>query len=150
MILNIPRRTLCALPPYSTHGPGAGVLSRTNGLAAERMNMTGRVYISGPMTGLPEYNAGAFRAAAASLRAMGFEVVNPSEIEPLAGRRTWEHFMRADIKALCDCDIIVLLPGWQNSKGARLEAYVAKSIGLSTECFDSLVDDPETIRLVTP
>ena len=39
-----------------------------------------RVYISGPMSGLPELNFPAFHAAAASLRAKGLDVVNPAEI----------------------------------------------------------------------
>lgn len=38
-----------------------------------------RVYIAGPMTGLPDFNFPAFHAAAAAWRAAGWEVFNPAE-----------------------------------------------------------------------
>jgi len=38
-----------------------------------------RIYISGPMTGLPEHNFPAFHAAAERLRKAGWEVNNPAE-----------------------------------------------------------------------
>ncbi len=88
-----------------------------------------RVYLSGPMSGLPELNFPAFHAAAARLRAEGLQVVNPAEINP-DGEMTWEACMRQDIKALCDCDAIVLLPGWQASKGAHLELHIAHRLGM--------------------
>ncbi len=88
-----------------------------------------RVYLSGPMTGLPELNFPAFHAAAAALRAKGLEVVNPAEINPNADK-TWEQCMRADIKALCDCDALVMLPGWERSRGAHLEVHVAHRLGM--------------------
>ncbi|MGE5607641.1 MAG: DUF4406 domain-containing protein, partial [Bacillota bacterium] len=37
------------------------------------------LYLSGPMSGLPEHNIPAFNAAAARLRRLGFCVVNPAE-----------------------------------------------------------------------
>lgn len=87
-----------------------------------------RVYLSGPMTGLPELNFPAFHAAAARLRADGLSVVNPAEIG--AAGMTWEQCMRADIKALCDCDAVMLLPGWESSKGAHLELHLAHRLGM--------------------
>lgn len=86
-----------------------------------------KVYISGPMTGLPEFNYPAFNAAAGLLRGRGFEVVNPAE---LATGNTWEWYMRQNIKDVCDVDGLVLLEGWQNSKGAQLEVYIAKTLGM--------------------
>ena len=88
-----------------------------------------KIYISGPMTGLPDLNFPAFHQAAKDLRAMGFDVVNPAEInaDPSTG---WQECMRADIKALCDCDTIAMLPGWQRSNGAHLEVHVAHRLGI--------------------
>ena len=43
---------------------------------------------------------------------------------------TWHQFMRADIKALCDCDALALLDGWQHSAGAQLELHLAHRLGL--------------------
>lgn len=88
-----------------------------------------RIYLSGPMTGLPNLNFPAFHAAAAKLRARGLEVVNPAEINPDTGM-SWEECMRADIKALCDCQALAMLPGWERSKGAHLEVHIAHRLGL--------------------
>ena len=94
-----------------------------------------RVYISGPMTGLPDLNFPAFHAAADRLRAAGFHAVNPAEINPDPSA-DWNECMRADIKALCDCDALALLPGWTNSKGAHLELHIAHRIGLRIGTLD--------------
>ena len=88
-----------------------------------------RIYIAGPMTGLPDLNFPAFNRAAAILRAAGYEAINPAEInpDPTAG---WEACMRADIAELVKCDGVALLPGWERSRGASLEAHIAHSLGM--------------------
>ena len=88
-----------------------------------------KIYIAGPMTGLPELNFPAFHAEAARLRAFGYEVINPAEINP-DKHMTWRECMRTDIAALVFCDAIQLLPGWENSKGATLEHHIAERLGL--------------------
>lgn len=87
-----------------------------------------RIYIAGGMSGLPNLNFPAFHAAARALRADGHDVVNPAEInpDPAAG---WLACMRADIRELVTCDAIYLLPGWEKSRGARLEAKIAEGLG---------------------
>ena len=87
------------------------------------------LYIAGPMTGLPDLNFPAFHAAARELRAQGFDVVNPAEINP-DQHLSWQACMRTDIAALVFCDGIQLLPGWQASKGATLEHHIAERLGL--------------------
>lgn len=88
-----------------------------------------KVYISGQMTGLPEFNFPAFHAAAAKLRAMQYEVINPAEIDPEPGK-PWAEYMKKDIKALVDCDAVCTLDGWQRSRGASFEVYVATQLGI--------------------
>lgn len=88
-----------------------------------------RYYVAGPMTGLPELNFPAFHAAAAKLRAIGHEVVNPAEVNPDPGMK-WEDAMRADLPQLCRCDAIAMLPGWQLSRGARLEFDIAVALSM--------------------
>ena len=95
----------------------------------------GRIYISGPMTGIADLNFPAFHAAAAQLRALGYEVVNPAEINPDSAM-AWADCMRADIKALCDCNAVATLPEWEQSKGATLEVHIAERLGMRIAPLD--------------
>lgn len=102
------------------------------------------------MTGLPENNYPAFHEAARTLRAKGHKVVNPAEIHPHGRLRrlrhrvlralrlvrsqppapTWAEYMRTDLRALLDCDVVALLPGWEQSRGARREVSIADDLGM--------------------
>lgn len=87
-----------------------------------------RVYISGPMTGLPGLNFAAFNAEAVRLKALGYEVINPVDFyKPCA---TWKDLMRLDLAALLTCDKVVLLDGFERSEGAHLEMNVAHRVGI--------------------
>jgi hypothetical protein len=97
-----------------------------------------KVYLSGPMSNMPDLNFPAFHAAAAELRARGYEVVNPAEINPDSAM-AWADCMRADIKALCDCDALVLLPNWQRSKGAHIELNLAHRLEMQIHALHELL-----------
>ncbi|WP_322069945.1 DUF4406 domain-containing protein [Paraburkholderia bannensis] len=90
-----------------------------------------KLYIAGPMTGYPELNFPAFHAEAARLRALGFEIVNPAELnaDPTA---EWLDCMRVDIAAMMTekCDGVALLPGWEHSRGAPIEHNLMRDLGL--------------------
>ena len=88
-----------------------------------------KVYISGTMSGIPDYNYPAFYDAAMKLRLKGVDVVSPAE-GTVTSDKMWSDYMRAAIKLLCDCDFNVRLPGWQKSKGAQLETQIAKALGI--------------------
>jgi hypothetical protein len=87
-----------------------------------------RIYLSGPMAGLPDHNFPAFHAHAATLRAAGHDVVNPAELDNTG--KTWEGCLRTDLREMCTCDAIALMPGWEGSKGANLELHVAHRLGM--------------------
>lgn len=97
------------------------------------------------MTGLPEFNFPAFHAAARKLRELGYEVANPAEINSETGG-DWHYYLRADIKALCDCDTLALLPGWEGSKGAHLELHVAHRLGMEVMAVEKLVGPNAEVR----
>lgn len=88
-----------------------------------------RIYVAGPMTGLPDLNFPAFNAEAARLRAEGWEVLNPAEINP-DHTMAWPDCMRRDLAALVTCDAIWMLSGHHSSRGATLELHVARELGL--------------------
>ena len=91
-------------------------------------------YLSGPMTGLPDLNYPAFQAAAKRLRAQCVQVISPHEITPPgSGPWSWQAHMRVDLAALLTADVIVLLPGWETSRGAQLEKAVAEAIGMPVD-----------------
>lgn len=94
-----------------------------------------RVYIAGPMTGLPQFNYPAFNAAARRLRALGHTVFNPAEIDPptpdqlRSGEvKPWAYYMRSGIRLLMEAEAVALLPGWESSKGATLERSIAVAL----------------------
>lgn len=91
-----------------------------------------KIYLAGPMTGHPGLNFDHFHGCARRLREDGWEVINPAEINPNLDA-DWTGCMKEDIKQLVDCDGIHMLRGWETSKGASLEHYIAVALGLQVE-----------------
>lgn len=88
-----------------------------------------RIYVAGPMTGLPEFNFPAFNAAAIELRTQGWHVENPADHGVIEGAE-WADYLAYDLTRLGTCGAIYLLPGWEKSKGAVLELQIAHQLGL--------------------
>jgi len=82
------------------------------------------------MTGYEDHNYPAFHKAAAEMRALGWEVINPAENHSGNQSLPREDYFRTDIPQLVSCDAVLFLEGWQESKGAKLEYRVAKACGL--------------------
>jgi hypothetical protein len=101
-----------------------------------------RIYVAGPMSGIEDYNFPAFNAAAAKLRAEGWQVENPAEHE-LADNLEWADYMAYDLTRLGLCGAIHLLPGWSKSKGAMIEWNIARSLGMKVQ-FANAADQVET------
>lgn len=105
--------------------------------------MSTKYYLAGPMTGIPYANFPAFDAAAADLRARGYDITSPAELDDEQVRQetaadptglvhsgSWGEFLARDVKLIADSlDAVVVLPGWANSRGANLEVYVAMTCG---------------------
>lgn len=96
-----------------------------------------RIYIAGPMTGLPESNYPAFNAMAVRLRALGHHVENPAE-NPEPPCKSWQAYMRMAIAQLVTCDAVALLPGWGTSKGALIEARLAADLHINVYNAETL------------
>jgi hypothetical protein len=91
--------------------------------------MSKRVYISGPMTGYPDFNKPAFNREAERLRVLGYDVVNPAELNP-DETTPWHECLRNDIAHLVTCDALVMIEGWERSNGAHLEIHIAHRVGM--------------------
>ena len=107
--------------------------------------MSGRIYIAGPMTGLPDFNYPAFHAEAQRLRNAGWHVENPAE-NPRPPCGSWAGYMRLALAQLVTCDSICLLPGWTRSKGACIEHFVAAHLGLAVVYHESPVAGCMSVR----
>ena len=108
-----------------------------------------KIYLAGKMRGVPNFNFPAFMEAAKVLRSSGHEVFNPAQRDvikygPSVGDsltgdfKDIEHLgfslreaLAADTTYICQCaDAVVLLPGWEQSKGAVAEKTLAEALGL--------------------
>jgi hypothetical protein len=88
-----------------------------------------RVYISGAMTGIPDFNRQAFQEAEDYLTSLGYEVINPHKIPlPLDFKGCYLDYIKLDIVELITCDTIFMLKGWETSRGANIEIFIAKSL----------------------
>jgi hypothetical protein len=110
-----------------------------------------KLYLAGPMRGIPEFNFPAFAAAAAMLRAQGHEVFSPAEkdtqrhgtnigagnatgsIEEAAAKHGFSLrvALGEDLDWICEhAEGIALLPGWEKSSGAKAEWATSVALGL--------------------
>lgn len=94
-----------------------------------------KIYISGPMTGLPDFNYPEFNRVAAMLRARDdVELVyNPAEWcndgRDFDIRKAFADFCQF----ICgEADTIYLINGWPGSVGSRCELALANICGLKT------------------
>lgn len=103
--------------------------------------MANRIYLAGPMSGIPEFNFPAFNRAAYILQREGWEVFNPADKEgetlseeskidgdPIKAQKGGFNFRQVyawDISKVIEADAIYMLPGWEASPGARGEHAVA-------------------------
>ncbi|MDE2103029.1 MAG: DUF4406 domain-containing protein [Patescibacteria group bacterium] len=110
-------------------------------------------YISGPMTGIKDWNYPLFHEVAAQLRSKllldGLDdadslVFNPAEMFDGETDLPRHAYFLEDISALTESMRILLLPGWENSAGAKLEVAVAKEIGL--DFYRLVVDGNKPFR----
>lgn len=95
------------------------------------------LYLSGPMTGLPDYNYPYFNNVAEAIRdKYGDRVFNPAEAFDGNTDLPRDAYLRHDIEVLLHVDAVVLLPGWDKSKGALLEVAVAQELNLDLWLWD--------------
>ena len=86
------------------------------------------VYIAGPMSGLPDFNYPAFRAAEKLIRERyGCRVLNPAR-QP--DGLEYDEYMRRGCADVVSATVVIVLPGWQKSKGAQEEMACAAIHGI--------------------
>lgn len=92
-----------------------------------RRNRQNRIYLSGPITGVDNYKI-IFSAYAIRLWRLEWEVVNPATACP----PKWGYWrcMARCIRLELGCGAIAMIPGWEKSRGAKIEHRIARMMGL--------------------
>jgi nucleoside 2-deoxyribosyltransferase len=106
-----------------------------------------RIYLAGPMTGHDNENSAAFNAEAARLRALGYIVCNPAEINEAFPNRPYVWYMKYDIGQMVTCDAVALLPNWYSSRGTNIEYRLARDLELPTIDAASIVVGPVNVGI---
>jgi hypothetical protein len=108
-----------------------------------------KVYVAGPMRGIKDFNFPAFMSAAGALRALGLAVFNPAERDtnvfgigvnnsPTGDLKDIAHTgfdlrdaLNADLNFITrEADAVIVLPGWEASRGAKAEVAAANAIDI--------------------
>jgi hypothetical protein len=95
-----------------------------------------KIYISGPMTGFPDYNYPAFFEAESRLQFLlqNATVLNPARIddnEEVKFQHDRIYYIRKSIELILEATHVYVLPGWEKSEGAKLEIAIGKELGLT-------------------
>lgn len=70
-----------------------------------------------------------FDRAEALLEGEGFEPINPMR-RGVDKDKSWLDYMRDSLRDIAEADGVALLPGWEGSRGARVEERLAGDLGL--------------------
>lgn len=108
-------------------------------------------YVCGPMTNIPRFNYPLFDIVTLDLRRNTREVVSPTELDSkemqerarasLTGNfadfadlgESWGDILARDVKLIeRKIGFFALLPGWERSRGARLEVFVGLLVGVKS------------------
>lgn len=113
------------------------------------IEQTDHVYLSGPMSGLKNENRTTFHDVELMIREKyGCNVINPAWLSELMGHdRTWEHYLTVDLALVRTSTVMVLLPNWESSPGAREEAAEAVLNGLRVIRFKQIEGELEVLRV---
>jgi hypothetical protein len=134
-----------------------------------------RLYTAGCISGDDrpfDEKAAVFYEGAEALRDKGFEAVNPLDIgndlcfhgedachdntlRRLKGKdqgagQSWYCYLRHDLIEVLRCDGVALLPGWEQSPGARMEFDVATRVGIPAKPLREWLDERRTVVGVDP
>lgn len=103
-------------------------------------------YIAGPITGRINENRGAFDDAASVIRKAGFIPVIPHDLLMHIDTTNyqWSDYLRICIAKIClHCDVMITLPDWESSAGAKLEVEVWRRLGNEPLPLQKLLSDAE-------
>jgi len=86
-----------------------------------------KIYICGKVTGDQNYRE-KFREEENRLYSHHFWPVNPAAF--ISANEPWSKAMKIALRMMLLCDGVSLLPDWKKSKGAKIEARLARELGM--------------------
>ena len=88
------------------------------------------VYISGPITDMPELNYPEFKHAEEKINALGLDTLVPHDFfqDIDTGGFIHNDYMRVCIAEMMKADLVVTLKDWELSKGCKMEVNIAREI----------------------
>lgn len=93
-----------------------------------------KAYICGPITDMPGLNLDEFRAVESILTEMGYNTIVPHDLFEGIDTKDFTHddYMDECLKAIRtqNVDYLIVLDGWQNSKGSKMEIELADELGI--------------------
>lgn len=129
---NVPVPLPDSVPEEMTQEQSAAMAREQAKQNRERLRLLGfdfnlTYYLSGPMSGYPDFNYEAFTLVSNVLRGCGLEIESPHENpwpadhESMEEKELWEHMMKLCRTQMKRCHGIILLNGWPQSTGSRQE-----------------------------
>jgi hypothetical protein len=109
-----------------------------------------RLYVAGPMTGIPEMNYPMFFRVEETLKASGYDVLNPARIDEVFANELvalksqdlapdWSWYMRKTLRMMLLCDGVATLANYTESRGATIEVNLARALGFRVAAWSAWV-----------
>lgn len=102
-----------------------------------------KYYLSGAIASDPDYKAkfedaaNRLKEAAAHIEWLELAIMNPTNLPEGMSKKD---YMMIDLQMVAASDAVILLPGWENSPGARIEKDFCDYIGKHTIPLQSLIN----------
>lgn len=87
-----------------------------------------KLYVIGPVSGIPMGNRPCFVRAKIKLESVGYSVEIPHDT--IAPGTEWSEAMKASIARMLQADGVAMLNGWNASRGARIGYDLARDVGM--------------------
>jgi len=99
-------------------------------------------YLAGPITGYENQNRKIFRHHQRRVEEKGYKAIVPHDlfIGIDTTKYSYGNYMRRCVHALLDADVLIPLPNWRSSRGAKLEVHIAQKLGIKIDWIYTLED----------